>query len=83
MGCIADSFSAAARRAPTIGGGPQVLLTMRACHHAVDLAVPSGTACLLPREQHEPVHHGILPLIRRTDAVVASGREQKEKSDEH
>jgi hypothetical protein len=32
---------------------------------------------LLPREQREPVNHGILPIIRRTDAVVASGGEPK------
>jgi bacteriocin-like protein len=42
--------------------------------------VPWGTASLLPREQHEPVYHGILPTIRRTDAVVASEAESKRRS---
>ena len=28
---------------------------------------------MLPREQREPADHSILPIIRRTDAVVASG----------
>jgi hypothetical protein len=63
-------------RAPTIG---PVLLMVRACHHADDLAVTWGTASLLPREQREPVYYAILPIIRRTDAVVASGGQQKEK----
>jgi hypothetical protein len=40
-----------------------------------DLA-PAGALpvlLLLPREQRGPPHSGILPTIRRTDAVVASG----------
>lgn len=44
------------------------------------MAVPWGTASLLPREQHEPVYYGILPTIRRTDAVVASEAESKTRS---
>ena len=54
------------------------LLMLRAWHHIDDFAVPWGAACLLPREQREPVDHGILPSIRSTEAVVASGGEQKE-----
>jgi hypothetical protein len=60
----------------TDGRGP-FLLMLRAWHHIDDFAVPWGTACLLPKEQREPVDHGILPSIRSTEAVVASGGRAK------
>ena len=38
---------------------------------------------LFPREQREPVDQGILPIIRRTDAVVASPRRARGENYDH